>query len=505
MLSIAKTVVLKTACSNTSKESNRMRKSRSIGATVAAAGTLLAMTGVATAGPVLAAKSSGRPVVHFPAHLPGVKSNACFWGTSYAEETRNIIWPESHTDYPVSTDSIPAGGKIVLHGRFPHARFFSFTITSPILQLRNYLYDVNIKPDKGSTNPFLPGANRDATHRSYTVTIVDQPDPGLGHRQPNTLYAGVAGQTSAPFVLGERVYLPDKGRDFTGGVGDPTASYVASDGTTSTGQAACTALQTKPGAYNLLNVNPILFPESKIKQLLTMSNSPEHPATDHAVWYKYFGPTWLLAPYYAGTADASMVSQLPLTTTGLGANPANGYVFTWLDRRFGPDHNGHNIAVLRGKLPTTPATYLGESRMQSGYATALLVAVQQRRPPQRRHHRPMPGRRGDADQRSPRLHDRAQPAAGPADQRDRQMRRGVDELRHEGRRLHPAGLHAAHHAQPRHDCAYGVPALRAGRRVAVGSQADDGGLPPHRDLHDGRAVREVGLQGELTDASDDQR
>jgi hypothetical protein len=343
-----------------------MRKSRWIGAMVAAAGTLLAMSGVAAAGPVLAAPSAGRPVVHFPAHLPGVNSHTCFWGTSYTEETRNIIWPESHTDYPVSTDSIPAGGKIVLHGRFPHARFFSFTATSTVLQLRDYLYDVNIKPDKGSTNPFLPGANRNATHRSYTVTIVDQPDPGPGHRQPNTLYAGVAGQSSAPFVVAERVYLPDQGRDFTGGVGDPTASYVASDGTSSSGQAACTALQTKAGAYNILNVNPILFPESKIKQLLTMSKSAEHPATDPAAWYKYFGPAWLLAPYYAGTSDASMISSLPLTATGLGANPANGYVFTWLDRRFGPNHDGHNIAVLHGTLPTTPATYLGESRMRAG-------------------------------------------------------------------------------------------------------------------------------------------
>jgi hypothetical protein len=41
---------------------------------------------------------------------------------------------------------------------------------------------------------------------------------------------------------------------------------------------------------------------------------------------------WLMAPYYAGTPDASLISSLPLHTTGLGANPANGYVFTWLDR-----------------------------------------------------------------------------------------------------------------------------------------------------------------------------
>jgi hypothetical protein len=327
------------------------------------------LAGPAPAGASAAGASGGRSVFNIPTHLPGAHSRACFWGTSYTQETSNIIWPESHADYPVSTDTIPAGGKIVLHGQFPHARFFSFTITSTFLQLRYYLYDVNIKPDPGSTNPFLPGADRNAKHRSYTVTIVDLPDPGPGQRQPNTLYAGAAGQASgasATFVLGERVYLPDRGRDFTGGVGDPTVSYVAPSGATSTAQAACAALQTKPGESNLVNVNPILFPESKIQQLLALSNSPEHPAVKRPVWYKYFGPAWLLAPYYAGTSDASMIASLPLTATGLGANPANGYVFTWLDRSFGPNHNGHNIAVLHGKLPITPATYAGESRMQGG-------------------------------------------------------------------------------------------------------------------------------------------
>ncbi len=343
-----------------------MRKSRLIGTAVAVLSTVAATSGAAAARHEAASQSAKRVVVHFPSHLPGVHSRACFWGTSYTQETRNIIWPESHTDYPVSTNSIPAGGKIVLRGQFPHARFFSFTITSPALQLRYYLYDVNIKPDPGSTNPFLPGADRNAERRSYTVTIVDQPDPGAGHREPNTLYAGVAGQASAPFVLGERVYLPDRGRDFTGGAGDPAASYVDSGGVTSTGQAACAALGTKAGAFNLLNVNPLLFPESKVQQLLALSKSPEHPAVERPVWYKYFGPSWLLAPYYAGTSDASMISTLPLTATGLGANPANGYVFTWLDRSFGPNHDGHNIAVLHGKLPTTPATYAGESRMQGG-------------------------------------------------------------------------------------------------------------------------------------------
>jgi hypothetical protein len=343
-----------------------MKSFKLIGALLGALIVIGALAGPALAG---AGNVPVRTVVHFPANGPGGQaSGTCFWGTSYTQETWNKIWPDSHTDYETSIDTIPAGGKIVFHGQFPHARFFSFTTSSSLGVIRGHLYDVDIKPDPGSTNPFLPGANRNATHRSYTITMVDQVDPGPGHEAPNTVYGGVAGQApgAGPMLIVVRTYLPDRGRDFTGGVGAPTATYVAANGTTSTGQAACTDVSAKPGYANLTNVNPILFPESKIQSLLALSSSPEHPAVAKPVWYKYFTPSWLLAPYYAGTSDASMISSLPLVGTGLGANPANGYVFTWLDRRFGPNHGAHNIAVLHGELPTTPATYAGEARMQGG-------------------------------------------------------------------------------------------------------------------------------------------
>src|SRR5271167_5157099 len=123
-------------------------------------GALILVGSLAGAALAHAAKHSAatvRVVATIPATLGGVNSTACFWGQSYAEETRNIIWPDSHTDYPVSIDTIPAGGKIVLHGQFPHARFFSLTTSSTLGQIRGHLYDVDIKPDAGSTNPFLPG------------------------------------------------------------------------------------------------------------------------------------------------------------------------------------------------------------------------------------------------------------------------------------------------------------------------------------------------------------
>jgi hypothetical protein len=324
----------------------------------------LAITGLCAATAV-AGSTTGRPPVTIPTHLGGVDSTACFWGQSYTQETRNIIWPDSHTDYPVSINTIPAGGKVVLHGEFPHARFFSLTTSSELGVIRGHLYDTDITPDAGSTNPYLPGADRTATKRSYTVTIVDAPDPGPGKQAPNTLYGGVAGQApdTGSMLLVDRIYLPDRGRDFSGGVGDPAASYVAADGTTATGAAACSALKTKSGAASLTDVNKLIFPIGTYNGLLASNPSPQAPAVAKTTWYKYFTPAWLEAPYLAGTPQADKIAALPLVGTGLGANPANGYVFAWLNRSFGPDKKGHNIAVITAKLPTTPATYGGAAKM----------------------------------------------------------------------------------------------------------------------------------------------
>ena len=274
-----------------------MTRSRLIGAAVAALSAVAATSGVAAAQHVATASGTKRVIVHFPVNGPGGQdSHTCFWGVAYTQETRNIIWPDSHTDYPVSTDTIPAGGKIVLHGRFPHARFFSLTTSSVLGQLRGHLYDATIKPDPGSTNPFLPGANRNAKHRSYTVTVLDQPDPGPGHEAPNTLYAASPARRRAPVRCARRARLsPRPGSRLLRWRRRAGRQLRRADGTTSTGQAACAALETKPGAANLINVNPILFPERRSSRCSRSARRPNIPPSNPA-WYKYFGPSWLLAP-----------------------------------------------------------------------------------------------------------------------------------------------------------------------------------------------------------------
>ena len=72
--------------------------------------------------------------------------------------------------------------------------------------------DVQLAPDPGSTNPFLPGASRTAEQRDYTAFIEVGPRPA--QPAPNTLYTGDS--RGGTFLY--RVYVPDAGRDAKGGV-----------------------------------------------------------------------------------------------------------------------------------------------------------------------------------------------------------------------------------------------------------------------------------------------
>src|SRR4029079_11360346 len=95
---------------------------------------------------------------------------------------------------------LPPGGELVLHGRYPHARYMSFNAYNAQVQPVDGLADVTIAPDPGSTNPFLAGADRTAAARDYTLRIVQGPAPAV--RAPNTLYM------DAPWIM-HRVYAPD--------------------------------------------------------------------------------------------------------------------------------------------------------------------------------------------------------------------------------------------------------------------------------------------------------
>src|SRR3954470_3968359 len=164
-----------------------------------------------------------------PAAAQGLDQTCLLPLTKSEPATVNVAYPDDSAAYYSGAYQLVPGTRIRIHGRFPHARYMSFNVYDAAQRPIDGLADVAIKPDAGSTNPFERGADRTSERRDYTAFIDTGPKPE--QRAPNTIYTG-SGQngpnTSGTFIY--RVYIPDKGRDDTGGVGVPTVTVEPSSG-----------------------------------------------------------------------------------------------------------------------------------------------------------------------------------------------------------------------------------------------------------------------------------
>ncbi|MDV6270841.1 hypothetical protein [Rhodococcus globerulus] len=160
------------------------------------------------------------------------------------------------------------------------------------------LNDISTGPDVGSQNPYLPGADRlNENARSYTVSVLNEAP--TAQPQPNTLYAGVPGQDRISLLY--RIYLPDNGRDLTGGVGLPEPELRLSGGQVLRGDALCSAVNAD---------NSILKPASlPLDTYKTLRDQPGKPATFPAeqapVWRAYYSAEFTLGGTYLGKCDGT--------------------------------------------------------------------------------------------------------------------------------------------------------------------------------------------------------
>jgi hypothetical protein len=344
---------------------------------IAAAGTLIAAA-AAPVGGAIAAQGGGSAAVS-PGYMPRGPVNTCFWGDpeinpgpiDQLHQENNFAGPDTDTTYYYTRLQLPPGARVTLHGQYPHARFMSYTTYKTIGGVTGYpataLIDTQIRPDRGSVNPFDGGARRDRSKRAYTVTVSGQVPPA--NPAPNTLYTGqaaTAGQTQQ-VELELRMYRPDRGYDGAGGVPLPTPTVTLADGTSSSGTAACSNLHDQGGIAKFAKsalasegVKPALY-----KSLRDAAPAP-HPATDPVRWYRFFNTQRLLEPFFAGTSRANMIGSLPTNITGgFYSTPNNAYMLGYVDRTIGPNRNGHNILVLHAKMPTHPHTYNRETKNDS--------------------------------------------------------------------------------------------------------------------------------------------
>jgi hypothetical protein len=148
----------------------------------------------------------------------------------------NLAYPEESAIYWGARFRLPAGATLVLDGKYPHARFMSLNAYLD-KGATDDLIDTEIKPSKGSVNPYKAGANRYAPKRAYRVAV-----PG-----PNTTPRGFTNVLDSPAdgtkiqELIYRVYMPDAAGDRS--VGSlPKPSVRLRSGKVLRGTKACRAI-----------------------------------------------------------------------------------------------------------------------------------------------------------------------------------------------------------------------------------------------------------------------
>ncbi|MFN8160743.1 MAG: hypothetical protein U0R52_06835 [Solirubrobacterales bacterium] len=348
--------------------------------------TVLALGGAAGAGASTPAKSPP---------IAGGRFSDCFWRYgAFGVHDYNIAYPDAGATYWAAYFRHPAGTTLTLRGSYPHSRYMSVSAYNILGAGVDSLADYQIDPDGGSSNPFRRGALRTAKHRRYTITVEDtvnplplEPKDGAAHR--NVLYARtnppnletIDGDTADLNLLLLRVYVPDRGRDLTGGVGLPAPRLKLANGTVLKGQALCDATDSEskalgtqrlPDPSALLIQNPtysalrypnlLSSPFDVFAGLMQQPRQvpPGFPAVRKGEWRAQYDRRYLLQMYTGDDAPGAVATPVRAAGGGFFPNINNNYVRTALSRHFG------KIAVFRGKLPTSPSTREGKTRMGGG-------------------------------------------------------------------------------------------------------------------------------------------
>lgn len=320
---------------------------------------------------VAAGLSACGPGADEPQEAAGTTTSApptdtCFWSDAVTVDASNTQYPDSGAAYWFTSYTLPEGASLRLTGVYPHARYASFNAYGPDPATGvdgvpvDALADVDIAPDQGSTNPFEAGADRTAAQRAYRVAVVADEVPTAADRAGNTLYGRTAEQQ-----LIYRVYVPDDGRDQWGDAGLPVAQVVEADGTVLEGDDACAALEVD----TVLHTDDLpALDEATYRDLVALGDPATHPAFDPVEWHAFFNARHaLLSTFYAHTPKEGELAAVDATRVGgYYSNADNSYVVAAVNRLLGPDADGHNLLVLTGTAPRTPATSSGERTMGDG-------------------------------------------------------------------------------------------------------------------------------------------
>lgn len=272
----------------------------------------------------------------------------CLWSAAVNLQSFNRYYQDQRATYWGMRITPPAGARLLLHGRFPHARYMSLT-SYVHTRTAMGMPDVRIDPDPGSVNPFRPGSRRDAKRRSYTVEVSPTPVPA-GRAAPNVLATGAAPEVVQEVLL--RIYVSDRGYGIQGGVPLPDPELRLQDGTVLRGKALCQAVAAQVGDRPApLPASPEVYNAWRAEA----DKGPLWPALETPRWRAYFNIEQTICVLRGLECDPD-----PPRNSGTYPNPDNEYMIAGIHRGWGP------VLELSARAPTTPRTSRGDEVMGGG-------------------------------------------------------------------------------------------------------------------------------------------
>jgi hypothetical protein len=303
-----------------------------------------------------------------PVPALAVSGPGCPWTLRLYSDATNVAFPDQYANYFILRQpgggpiAAPPGSTLTIRGRYPHTRYMSFTSYDPATRAIDGANDLSIDPDRGSTNPFRPGAPRYLPdgERAYTVTVVAGQRTDARHNRVYTTSMD-GSHTASDFNVIYRTYRPDRG--FSPGGGEPLPSVTLNLG----GQHIPIGDSSQCDDSNTLVSSQFngLVAETSVPTILPGGC---YPGLNPPLWHKFLN---LPSSYVQGTdstcptAMGASSTAYPVTKTlppgGYLENLDNKYVSALLNADyFGP------VLVIRSRIPTTPNTYERAPTMGDG-------------------------------------------------------------------------------------------------------------------------------------------
>jgi hypothetical protein len=259
---------------------------------------------------------------------------SCAWPVQASPEGNgNFTFPDTYARYWWMPFEAAEWASMTITGTYPSARYFSFAVYDEDEQfpevpgsVTDPLYDAQIVPDPGSINPFVPSEVggrrvRPAGDDTYTIEITQEPTTSSNE---NTIVVS----SDFAWVL-FRLYVPDNGKNLTGGVPLPRI-WLTDDLGNTVPLDLCSGADTPVNSLSVLRTFlGTLFPPGF--DLIWPEGGNEPPSTDRL---------WFAAP--------------TVTPIRLFPNPDNKYIVTLP----GPYQPGR-IIVIHGRAPAFPGTFDG--------------------------------------------------------------------------------------------------------------------------------------------------